>query len=338
MSDQNYLPSPDQPDRPAVAPPPAFTPHASTGMRDRLPLLCGIGFAVLALAILLAWLFPNSPAELQSAVADLRGTQQRLADVDFRLTKQEQRPAPALASDLAKVSSDQAKLSQRLEAMEGRVGDPAQLGVRLDALSGRVEALSGRSQSGIDAVRQQTEGVKQQVDALSGRISTLEKASGTLSGLTERLNRLARLQEAGLALSAGKAVGDLPNAPAALARFARQAPPTEAQLRLAFPQAQRAALAAEQASDENAPLADRVWERAQGLVTVRRGDSMVVGNPSATALSTAKAALDAGDLPSAVAAVNTLTGPPRRAMDDWVTQATALINARSALADMAGQG
>lgn len=333
MSDQTYLPSPDQPDRPVATP-----PYAPAGKRDRLPLLCGLGFVVLAIAILLAWLFPNPPAELQSAVTDLRGAQQRLAEVDVRLGRLEQRPAPALVSDLAKVSSDQAKISQRLEAMEGRVGDPAQLGVRLDTLSGRIEALSGRSQAGIDAARQQTDAVKQQADALSGRITTVEKASGTLNGLTERLNRLARLQQAGLALSAGKAVGDLPNAPAGLSRFAHQAPPTEAQLRLAFPQAQRAALAAEQANDENAPLADRVWERAQGLVTVRRGDSLMVGNPSATALSTAKAALDAGDLPGAVAAVNTLSGPPRRAMDDWVAQATALVNARSALADMAGQG
>ena len=331
MSDQTYLPSPDQPDRPAAP------LHAPVG-RDRLPLLCGLGFLVLAIAILLVWLFPGSPAELQSAVADLHGAQQKLADVDARLSRLEQRPAPALASDLTKVSSDQAKISSRLEAMEGRVGDPAQLGVRLDALSGRVEALSGRSQSGVDAARQQTEAVKQQVDALSGRVSTVEKASGTLNGLTDRLNRLSRLQEAGLALSAGKAVGDLPNAPAGLARFAHQAPPTEAQLRLAFPQAQRAALAAEQAGDEKAPFADRVWERAQGLVTVRRGDDLMVGNPSATALSTAKAALDAGDLPGAVAAVNALAGPPRQAMDDWVTQATALINARSALADMAGKG
>ena len=333
MSDQTYLPSPDQPDRPVATP-----PHAPSGARDRLPLLCGVGFLVLAIAILLVWLFPNPSAELQSAVADLHGAQQRLADVDARLSRLEQRPAPASASDLAKLASDQAKMSSRLEAMEGRVGDPAQLGVRLDALSGRVEALSGRSQSGIEAAEQQTEAVKQQVNGLSGRISAVEKASGTLSSLTDRLNRLARLQEAGLALSAGKAVGDLPHAPAALARFAHQAPPTEAQLRLAFPQAQRAALAAEQAGDEKAPFADRVWERAQGLVTVRRGDDLMVGNPSATALSTAKAALDAGDLPGAVAAVNTLSGPPRQAMDDWVTQATALINARLALADMAGQG
>lgn len=333
MTDQTYLPSPDQPDRPVVAP-----PYAPAAKRDRLPLLCGVGFLILAIALLLVWLFPNAPAELQSAVADLRGTQQRLADVDARLSRLEQRPAPASVAELAKVSSDQAKLSSRLEAMEGRVGDPAQLGVRLDALSGRVEALSGRSQAGVDAARQQTEAVKQQVDALSGRIATVEKASGTLNGLTDRLNRLARLQEVGLALSAGKAVGDLPNAPAGLARFAHQAPPTQAQLRLAFPQAQRAALAAEQAGDEKAPFTDRVWERAQGLVTVRRGDDLMVGNPSATALSTARAALEAGDLPGAVAAVNTLSGPPRRAMDDWVAQATALINARSALADMAGQG
>jgi hypothetical protein len=249
---------------------------------------------------------------------DVRALQQRIADTDARLHQIEQHPPSATEADLQ-------KLATRVDTV-----DPIQVGSRLDVLSGRIEALSGRSMSGLDED-------KQKVDALSGRIAGLEKAASNLATLTDRLNRIARLQEAGLALAAGKPVGDVPSAPAALARFAKQAPPTEAQLRLSFPGAERAALVAAQPPDQNGHFLDRVWDRAQGLVTVKRGDEVVVGSPSSLALASAKSALDAGDLPSAVAAVKTLTGPPRQAMDPWLAQATALVAARSALAELAGQ-
>ena len=61
----------------------------------------------------------------------------------------------------------------------------------------------------------------------------------------------------------------------------------------------------------------------------------MVGNPSAVALSHARAALDAGDIAGAVAAIDTLKGAPGRAMAGWQADAKALLSARSALADMA---
>ena len=55
--------------------------------------------------------------------------------------------------------------------------------------------------------------------------------------------RMALVQSASAALETGQKLGDLPGAPSALARFADTNPPTEAALRLAFPQAARQALA-----------------------------------------------------------------------------------------------
>ena len=66
------------------------------------------------------------------------------------------------------------------------------------------------------------------------------------------------------------------------ARMRRRQP--LAHLRLLFPQMQRAAIAAGQSDTGNGPFIDRVWERAQGLLTVRQGDEVVVGNASAVAL------------------------------------------------------
>ncbi len=102
---------------------------------------------------------PGEPAGEASAVHDV---EQRLADIDARLSRLEQRPAPDLG-----------KITARVDAMEGRVADQTQLASRLDALSGRIESLSGRDQSGIDAT-------KQQIDALTTRITALESNAGNL--------------------------------------------------------------------------------------------------------------------------------------------------------------
>jgi biotin carboxyl carrier protein len=200
----------------------------------------------------------------------------------------------------------------------------------LDTLAGRIESLSGRDQTGLDATRQQ-------LDALTSRLAAIESNAVNLDALTKRLNRIARLQEASFALTSGRPIGDLPNAPEALARYAHAAPPTETQLRLRFQRDKQAALAAKQTDDTDAPFAGRVWERAQGLITIRRGDDVVVGNPSAVALNHAESALDAGDLTSAVTAVETLKGAPGQAMANWLADAKALLSARSALADTADQ-
>lgn len=172
---------------------------------------------------------------------------------------------------------------------------------------------------------------------MTTQVAGLASSAGSLDATITRLNRMGRLQEASLALASGKPIGDLPGAPDALARFAHVAPPTDASLRLSFAGAQQAALAAPQPNVTEAPLIDRVWDRAQGLITVRRGNDIVVGNPSATVLEHAHIALEAGDLAGAIKALETLQGPPAQAMSEWLGSAKALLSARSALAEMTGQ-
>jgi hypothetical protein len=155
--------------------------------------------------------------------------------------------------------------------------------------------------------------------------------------MAKRLSRIAKLQEASFALASGRPIGDLPNAPEALTRYAHAAPPTETQLHLRFLHDEQAAVAAKQPDDSDGPFVDRVWERAQGLITIRRGDDVVVGNPTAVALSRAQAALETGDLTGAVSAVDALKGKPGQAMAGWLADAKALLGARSALAAMADQ-
>jgi hypothetical protein len=312
MTEQPLLPPPDEAPEPLVQAP-------KNRRRDIVPWLYGVGFLVLAAAVFYLWQYPSMPNEPTSEAVAVQAVEQRLAGIDARLTRLEQRPAPDLG-----------KLAARVDAIDGRVADQIQLASRVDTLSGRIESLSGREQTGLDAI-------KQQLDTLASRVAAVASDAGNLDAVSKRLNRVVRLQQAFFALAAGRPIGDLPNAPEALSRYAHAAPPTEAQLRLRFARDQQAALAAKQPDVSDAPFVNRVWDRAQGLITIRRGDDIVVGDPSATILNHARAALDAGDIAGAVSAIKSLKGPPGQAMADWLADAKALLDARSALADMADQ-
>jgi hypothetical protein len=301
---------------PALSGPPAErTPaRAPVTKGDLLPLLCGLGFVFLCIALLVAWLNPLEPSQVRDA-------NERIASLDARLRQIEQQSTAA----------DVARLQARVAALEARQNaDPAQVAQRLDVMSGRIEGLNTRDQS-------QSEQTRQALDTLSARIGVMEGAQNSAASIASKLDKVARLQDAALALNAGQALGDIPGAPPALAKYAQNPPPTEAQLRIAFPAAERAALAAEQPDQTDAPLWQRVWEKTQALVTIRRGKEVVVGNQSSVALANARAALDAGDLGKAVAALGSLAEAPRKAMAGWLSDAQSLLAARAALATMAGQ-
>jgi hypothetical protein len=286
-----------------------------------VPWLYGLGFLVLAAGILYLWQYPSMPADTAVATSEIQAAGQKLDSVDARLTLLEQQPKPPPPPDLSKITTE-------LGALEARVSDQTQLASRLDVMSGRIESLSGLSQTGIDAI-------KQQLETNAGRLTALEKTVGSLATVSSRVDRIVRVQAAALALADGQPLGDLPGAPPALSRYARTSPPTLAHLRLTFGQMEQTALAAGEANSINGPFIDRVWERAQGLVTVRQGDAVVVGNKSAIVLSHAKTALDAGDLAAAVKETARLDPNPAHVAADWLAEAKALLDARAALSDMA---
>jgi hypothetical protein len=144
-----------------------------------------------------------------------------------------------------------------------------------------------------------------------------------------------RLQLAALALDAGEPVGDLPGAPAALGKFAKSKPPTEAALRLAFPALASAAEAASRPSADGKTLGERILMHASALLTIKQGDKVLVGAPASTVLRNAQAKLDAGDLGGAVATLDGLDTAAAKVIAPWRSQATALLDARAALAQMA---
>jgi hypothetical protein len=328
----------------ALPPPtPTPTPARTTKKRDVVPILYVAGFLVLAAAIV--WLWQNPPIVPPPAPPpELATLRDQVRTLQAQVTRLEQRPPPTIPAppDLAPLAARVAALEARkppppvdigpieaaIAALQQRpVGDPA-LTARVDAMASRQDALVSRIET-TDAA------LAHRQDATDARLAPIEKSTGQITALADRSARIARIQAAQAALDSGISLGALPGAPAALARYATAAPPTEASLRLSYPAAASAALAASKPSVEDKPFLDRAWARAQDLVTLRQGDHVILGDAAAGILARAKAALDAGDLAGTVAALDALSGPAAAAISGWKAQAQGLLDARKALTDMA---
>jgi len=290
---------------------------------SKLPLLCGLGFVILAGAIWCVWQNPVTPAQIANSAAYIRAVDQRLSAVDQRVSRMEQMPAPPSAADLGKVNA-------RIDALEGRIGDQTQIGTRLDQLSGRVEALSGRAQASTDQL-------KQQLDAANAKIAALQSSATSVATAATRIDRLIRLQAASVALANGRPLGAIPDAPPALARFTEKAPPTEAHLRLEFGAVQRNVLAAAKVDNTDRPFLERALGKAEELVSIRRGNEVVIGHSTVAALAQADAAVQAGDFPTALKSIGDMDPSAQKACTDWVAQVKSLLDARAALVDLAAR-
>ncbi len=184
----------------------------------------------------------------------------------------------------------------------------------------------------------QLNAVQAQMAADHGALTNLQANSADLTKLTARMNLMNQLETARMALAAGQKLGSIPNAPLALAQFATMAPPTEAQLRLSFPEAARAAEAASISGDAKDGRWSRALARLESLVTVSEGPHVIIGAPAAGVIGQAQTLLDAGDLAGAVTQLDTLSLPTQQAMGGWLAQAKSLLAARAALIVMASQG
>ena len=344
-------------DRPAAATrDPVVEPAASPAgqlAHDRSgPLLAAVG--VLALIVLvggyLLWRNGSGSADqvaqlqnqLGAAQAQLATAQGQLGALQGRLEKVEARPLPAPPPP----PTDLRPLEQRLTALEQKPAPVAQLDnagqEQIAAVSSRIDGVAARqnqlgtteqADTGKLAAAEQADVAKltEQIGGLAGQMAAVTKAGSAIATLADRQARTARLQMASVALQSGKPLGDIPGAPPALAQFATKPPPTEASLRLSFDAAADAAHEAGQPAKQDTPFFTRMWDRAQGGITVRQGDHIVVGDAVAGVLAQARHLLEAGDLPGAVTALDGLAGPAAAAMAPWRAQAQSLLDARSAL-------
>jgi len=239
--------------------------------------------------------------------------------------------APSTGAPAGGAPSSGADLSPLFARLDGVAAAQNSDSARIDAIAAQIGAL---------AAREPDIEFRGKLDELAKQLSDLSTGETKLAEASDRAMRIGRLDAAAIALAAGRPLGPMPDAPAALARFATAAPPTEAGLRLAFDPASQAALKVSQPDTEDKPFLDRVMARLQDsrLITVREGDHVLVGNSTATTLVHARTLLDAGDLDGAVKAVSSLTGPPAEKMAAWLADAKSLQEAREALAALQGTG
>ncbi len=223
------------------------------------------------------------------------------------------------------VTAAAAALSGRVDAAQA--DDKAARDALSASLGGRIDAATAQDSKALAAL-------SGRVDSLDSRLGTVEQSSGKVAGLAARAGTMAKLQSAQDHLAAGQKLGVIPGAPPALARYADTAPPTDASLRLSFADAAEAARLASQPQNAGRPFLDRIWSRVQQAVVVRQGDDVIVGDPAAGVLARATDAMNAGDLAGTVEIVETLQGPARQAMADWLAQAHGLLDARAALSSL----
>ena len=334
----------DEPE-PLALPSPEEAP--SRPRRSLLPWLNTAGIVILAAAVI--WL---ARLELGQTPGQTDALAQQIGTLDARVARLEQKPAPqpvdlgplnariaALEQRPAGGAPDLAPLEARIGALEQRKAPAAAAAPDLAPLEARIAALEQRKPADLGPLEGRIAALesKQPADTqLAARLDALDKRlSASEQKADERSARVGRILAARAALAAGWPLGKLPDAPPALAKFADAAPPTLAGLRLAFPAAADAALAISPAPAEGRPWYARMWAEARQLVTIRRGARVLLGDPTAGTLDRARERLDAGDLEGAVALVGSLSGEQAKAMDDWVGEARALIDARAALAEWA---
>ncbi|MCX7381872.1 MAG: hypothetical protein NT133_10760 [Alphaproteobacteria bacterium] len=234
----------------------------------------------------------------------------------FHLVTELDRPEPLV--DPTRITALEIQLramQQRLAALEQRpapvpIPSPSPATIDLRPMEARIAALEQRPAGTAPA----------DLAPLESRIAATERA--------------ARVQSALAALEAGAPLGVLPGAGPALAHFATKAPPTLAALRAAFPAAARTAQTASRPA-EPADWIARLRQGFSGLITIRQGDTLLLGSPAAATLAAAQARLEAGDLGGAVAALGLLDPPAAAAMAAWRNEAAAVADARAALVAMA---
>ena len=341
-------------------PPPPPAPETRSGGPRLWPRAAALLLFVIAAGG--AWVWQH-PGLLHSGAAreGVAHPDPAVLALEARVAKLEQRPDPNLAPLTARLDAlekrgaqplapaavnpapafDPAPLMARLEALEARTltgppsaGTPDQ---EFRALLARLDAVE-RTVAEREAARHDADTLAARVDDLEHQISGLAAKESSAADTAEHAARLSRIEAAELALAAGRPLGPIQDAPAALAKFATAAPPTEASLRLAFPDAAKAAVSVSQPDTEGKPFLDRMIARLGGtnLVTVREGGHVVVGNAAADVLT--HVLLEAGDLAGAVRYVASLSGAPAERMAAWRADAEALLAARAALAGLARNG
>jgi hypothetical protein len=240
-------------------------------------------------------------------------TQGRLSQIDQRLGAAEQ-----AESRLQQLSSSVDQLTQELDTDEQR---SQELATQLSALSERVSGAENK----LDAALRN----RSRASALALIVGQLEAAIDEARPYQSQVETLTAMTQD------SAAAGDdaIEQAVSALEPGAASGVPSIATLRQSFqPVANEIVHAARAPDGDN--LIDRATDNLMRLVTVRPVGDDVRGDTAEARVARAEAALDKGDLASAVAELDQLDGRPAEAAAGWLSQAKLRLGADQAVAKL----
>ena len=286
---------------------------------------------------------PGQPApdisDLTSRVAQLETSLKTLADT----AKQ-----GGSVADAAAVSQQINEAEQRLQGkIDTALASEGTNASTIQEMQATISELKGKMAALADA--ELGTGDTTDLSELSQRVDKIEKALPELAtaaskGVEQTKSAAAAIAFANLraAVSEGRpfateldTISTLsPSATdlGALPAYAEKGIPTVPELARSFDAAKEAALATAAAPpNSGGSLLDSLMASAESLVKIRRVDAAATGDTPSALLARAEAALDKGDLATAVKEVGTLQGAPRDSFSSWLDQARARLGADETL-------
>jgi hypothetical protein len=259
----------------------------------------------------------DTSAKVDDATAKLQDTETRLGQLDQRLSAAEK-----AEGELQTLSGSIDALGQKLTADQQQS----------QALASQISALSERV-SGAESKIENAERDRTRAAALALVVGQLEAAIDQARPYQTQVQTLTALTTGGAAGPGDdaikQAVGELePGAAAGVASLAT--------LRQSFAPVANEIVHAAKAPEGN-NLLDRATDNLMRLVTVRPVGGDVRGDSVEARVARAEAALQAGDLASAVAELDQLDGRPATVAADWLAQAKARLGAEQAVAQLRTQ-
>ena len=332
--------------------------------RKRLSIASGLagGLAAGAVGFLVAISLPQLTGQSDKAEQALSAVEAVVAEVavlkeqlnELRGLIQPPPDLSVLEGDIDALEDELGELGPEVGEMQATTSDElSDLDTRLAALLRRVEVLE--TSSG-DASLSQAVRTEEQLARFRGQLDQLvANAEARIADAEAKIAEIeGRALEAGGALAAGNRfaiarlraavetgapyadiISTMEDVPSELADHARTRIPTLHALQQEFPGAARAALAASRSISGDGTVGDRIvafLRRATSArsLTPREGES------ADAILSRAEARLAEGDLPAALAELESLPRASRSAMADWIARAEFRLAVLGAIDVLAG--
>jgi hypothetical protein len=264
-----------------------------------------------------------------SVLATVSALESDLAVLTDRLAAIENQPA---------VSVDDSAASEAVAAMQTALAD---LQSKIDTLEQSAEP-AGAVSSIEDALAAQQAKIAEQDAKIADLVARAEEAESNAAGEAQRILARAALARVETAVDSGEgfatSLSDLEEVapvevPPALRDAAEAGVPTLASLQGSFPDAARAGLAAARAEVPESEVSG-ITGFLKRQLNVRSLTPREGSDPDAV-LSRAQAAVNAGDLATALTEMEALPEAARTAMSDWLEAATARKAAQDAARELA---